>query len=159
MTGVRRRTSACARRTGRSLDRRRHAVEVAAECADGRCRCGHDVRGQGQHRRRRRSDHRGCPAFAYVARPVGAPSSNGCSAAGAVFVGKTNLDQFATGLVGTRSPDYGIVRATRSTPRYIAGGSSSGSAVAVATGVVASRSAPTPPARAACRPRATASSG
>ena len=56
-------------------------------------------------------------------------------ASGAVFAGKTNLDQFATGLVGTRSPHYGIVR-NPIDPAYIAGGSSSGSAVAVANGAV-----------------------
>lgn len=50
--------------------------------------------------------------------------------AGAIPVGKTNLDQFATGLVGTRSP-YGAVR-NAFNEAYIAGGSSSGSAVAVA---------------------------
>ncbi|MFT3661524.1 MAG: allophanate hydrolase [Gordonia sp. (in: high G+C Gram-positive bacteria)] len=55
-------------------------------------------------------------------------------AAGAVVVGKTNLDQFATGLVGTRSP-YGAVRDARD-PARISGGSSSGSAVAVALGLV-----------------------
>jgi allophanate hydrolase len=49
-------------------------------------------------------------------------------------IGKTNLDQFATGLVGTRSP-YGICRNTFD-PAYISGGSSSGSAVAVAGGLV-----------------------
>jgi allophanate hydrolase len=49
-------------------------------------------------------------------------------------IGKTNLDQFATGLVGTRSP-YGIVRNSFD-PRYLSGGSSSGSAVAVALGQV-----------------------
>jgi allophanate hydrolase len=54
--------------------------------------------------------------------------------AGAIPVGKTNLDQFATGLVGTRSP-YGACRNSFD-PAYIAGGSSSGSAVAVATGLV-----------------------
>ena len=54
--------------------------------------------------------------------------------AGAVVVGKTNLDQFATGLVGTRSP-YGACRNAR-VPDRIAGGSSSGSAVAVASGEV-----------------------
>ena len=53
-------------------------------------------------------------------------------AAGAVVIGKTNLDQFATGLVGTRSP-YGVVRDSRR-PDHISGGSSSGSAVAVALG-------------------------
>jgi allophanate hydrolase len=54
--------------------------------------------------------------------------------AGALLIGKTNLDQFATGLTGTRSP-YGAC-VNPFDPRYIAGGSSSGSAVAVATGQV-----------------------
>ncbi|QOV90837.1 allophanate hydrolase [Humisphaera borealis] len=54
--------------------------------------------------------------------------------AGAIVIGKTNLDQFATGLVGTRSP-YGAVRNALD-PKYISGGSSSGSAVAVALGLV-----------------------
>ena len=54
--------------------------------------------------------------------------------AGAVCIGKTNLDQFATGLVGTRSP-YGAVR-NAVDPTRISGGSSSGSAVAVALGLV-----------------------
>jgi len=55
-------------------------------------------------------------------------------AAGAVILGKTNLDQFATGLVGTRSP-FGAVRNAWD-PGRISGGSSSGSAVAVALGIV-----------------------
>jgi allophanate hydrolase len=55
-------------------------------------------------------------------------------AAGAVILGKTNLDQFATGLVGTRSP-HGAVRNAWD-PARISGGSSSGSAVAVALGLV-----------------------
>jgi allophanate hydrolase len=55
-------------------------------------------------------------------------------AAGAILIGKTNLDQFATGLVGTRSP-YGAVRNTFD-PAFISGGSSSGSASVVARGVV-----------------------
>ncbi|WP_171066813.1 allophanate hydrolase [Acinetobacter bereziniae] len=54
--------------------------------------------------------------------------------AGAVVVGKTNLDQFATGLVGVRSP-YGVVKNSFN-PEYISGGSSSGSSVAVANGIV-----------------------
>jgi allophanate hydrolase len=54
--------------------------------------------------------------------------------AGAMPIGKTNLDQFATGLTGTRSP-YGICRNSFN-PQYISGGSSSGSAVAVASGLV-----------------------
>ncbi len=53
--------------------------------------------------------------------------------AGALVLGKTNLDQFATGLVGTRSP-YGAVR-NAFDPNRISGGSSSGSAVAVALGI------------------------
>jgi allophanate hydrolase len=73
----------------------------------------------------------GCPEFAY--RPDhDAASVAALRAAGAVVVGKTNLDQFATGLVGTRSP-YGAVPDSRR-PDYISGGSSSGSAVAVASG-------------------------
>ena len=56
-------------------------------------------------------------------------------AAGAVWLGKTNLDQFATGLVGTRTP-YGIPHSVFS-DRHVSGGSSSGSAVAVAAGGVA----------------------
>lgn len=55
-------------------------------------------------------------------------------AAGAIVVGKTNLDQFATGLVGTRSP-YGAVKNSFN-PEYISGGSSSGSSVVVAKGMV-----------------------
>lgn len=63
-----------------------------------------------------------------------APAVARLRAAGAVVIGKTNLDQFATGLVGTRSP-YGAVRGSRLAER-ISGGSSSGSAVAVALGQV-----------------------
>ncbi|RZG75284.1 allophanate hydrolase [Acinetobacter wuhouensis] len=54
--------------------------------------------------------------------------------AGAIVIGKTNLDQFATGLVGVRSP-YGAVKNSFN-PEYISGGSSSGSSVTVAKGVV-----------------------
>ena len=54
--------------------------------------------------------------------------------AGALIIGKTNMDQFATGLVGTRSP-YGAVRCALE-PDLVSGGSSSGSAVAVALGLV-----------------------
>ncbi len=75
-----------------------------------------------------------CPDFAYVAR-TSAPVIDLLRAAGALFVGKTNLDQFATGLVGVRSP-YGIPT-NPFDPRYVTGGSSSGSAAAVARGQVA----------------------
>src|SRR5271165_2120028 len=74
-----------------------------------------------------------CPAFAYTPSET-APVVRRLLSAGGVLVGKTNLDQFATGLVGTRSP-YGVPR-NPFDPRYIPGGSSSGSAVAVAAGLV-----------------------
>jgi allophanate hydrolase len=75
----------------------------------------------------------GCPAFSYL------PDRDATVAArlveaGLVLIGKTNLDQFATGLVGTRSP-YGAP-ASVSEPTRISGGSSSGSAVAVSLGIV-----------------------
>lgn len=74
-----------------------------------------------------------CPAFTKHA------TDNACIVerlvrAGAIVVGKTNMDQFATGLVGTRSP-YGVVRNPFDT-EYIGGGSSSGSASVVARGLV-----------------------
>lgn len=75
----------------------------------------------------------GSPAYAYEPE-ADATAVARLREAGAIVVGKTNLDQFATGLVGTRSP-YGAVRnAWR--PDRISGGSSSGSAVAVALGFV-----------------------
>ncbi len=74
-----------------------------------------------------------CPAFARMA-DSDATVIQKLLASGAVVIGKTNLDQFATGLVGTRSP-YGAVPNTFNT-RYISGGSSSGSASVVARGLV-----------------------
>jgi len=74
-----------------------------------------------------------CPAYAYT--PArSAHVVERLIAAGAIPVGKTNLDQFATGLVGTRSP-FGATR-NAFDPDFISGGSSSGSAVAVALGLV-----------------------
>ncbi|MCW5658182.1 MAG: allophanate hydrolase [Burkholderiaceae bacterium] len=75
-----------------------------------------------------------CPAYAYTA-GVNASCVQRLLDAGAVLLGKTNLDQFATGLVGTRSP-YGAVPNSFD-PRYVSGGSSSGSASVVARGLVA----------------------
>jgi allophanate hydrolase len=75
----------------------------------------------------------GCPAFAYTPRRS-AHVVDRLIAAGAIPIGKTNMDQFATGLTGTRSP-YGAC-ASVADPRYVSGGSSSGSAVAVADGTV-----------------------
>ena len=74
-----------------------------------------------------------CPAFEYRP-PDSAPVVERLVAAGAIVIGKTNLDQFATGLVGVRSP-YGVPRNTFD-PAMVPGGSSSGSAVAVAAGLV-----------------------
>lgn len=74
----------------------------------------------------------GCPAFAYDA-VADATAVARLEAAGALLVGKTNLDQFATGLNGTRSP-YGAPRSVFDAD-YVSGGSSSGSAVAVASGL------------------------
>ena len=74
-----------------------------------------------------------CPDFAYVPKKS-ATAVERLEAAGAIAVGKTNLDQFATGLVGVRSP-YGTPRNPFAAD-YIPGGSSSGSAVAVASGSV-----------------------
>jgi allophanate hydrolase len=73
-----------------------------------------------------------CPGFAYMP-GHDAEAVARLRAAGAVVLGATNLDQFATGLVGTRSP-HGAVRDSRR-PDRISGGSSSGSAVAVALGL------------------------
>jgi len=75
----------------------------------------------------------GCPAYAYT------PSRSATvvrllQEAGAIAIGKTNLDQFATGLVGVRSP-YGACSSVYDSA-YISGGSSSGSAVSVARGEV-----------------------
>jgi allophanate hydrolase len=74
-----------------------------------------------------------CPAFAYRS-TMDAACVTRLRQAGAIIIGKTNLDQFATGLVGVRSP-YGVPRNPLN-PKLIPGGSSSGSAVAVATGLV-----------------------
>ncbi len=76
----------------------------------------------------------GCPAYAYE------PSEDATVVsklldAGALLIGKTNMDQFASGLVGTRTP-YGVCRNVHNS-EYISGGSSSGSAIAVARNHVA----------------------
>ncbi|GKV92904.1 allophanate hydrolase [Pectobacterium aroidearum] len=75
-----------------------------------------------------------CPAFTYLA-DNDATAVAKLKAAGAIVIGKTNLDQFATGLVGTRSP-FGEVPNTFNAD-YVSGGSSSGSASVLARGLVA----------------------
>ena len=74
-----------------------------------------------------------CPAFAYTAERS-ATVVERLLGAGAILIGKTNLDQFQSGLVGTRTP-YGIAR-NPFDARYVPGGSSSGSGVAVSAGLV-----------------------
>jgi allophanate hydrolase len=74
-----------------------------------------------------------CPAFAYQAQESAVVVQR-LVAAGAIPIGKTNLDQFAAGLTGTRSP-YGAPSCALR-PGYVSGGSSSGSAVAVSAGLV-----------------------
>lgn len=74
-----------------------------------------------------------CPDYAFTP-GTSAPVVEALIAAGAILIGKTNMDQFATGLVGTRSPHGACTNAID--PAYVSGGSSSGSAVAVAKGLV-----------------------
>lgn len=74
-----------------------------------------------------------CPAFSYTAQKT-AEVVRRLEEAGAILIGKTNMDQFATGLVGTRSP-YGACSSVFNRD-YISGGSSAGSAVAAASGLV-----------------------
>ena len=74
-----------------------------------------------------------CPAFAYAPK-ASATTVERVLAAGAILIGKTNLDQFATGLVGVRTP-YPVPR-NAFDPAIVPGGSSSGSAIAVARGLV-----------------------
>lgn len=74
-----------------------------------------------------------CPPLAHIP-SISAPSYETLLSQGAVFLGKTNLDQLATGLTGCRSP-YGITRSVFN-KSYISGGSSSGSCVSVGAGLV-----------------------
>lgn len=74
-----------------------------------------------------------CPEFSHAASET-ATAVQRLLDAGAILIGKTNMDQFATGLVGTRTP-YGICSSVFNS-EYVSGGSSSGSAVSVASGLV-----------------------
>lgn len=74
-----------------------------------------------------------CPEYSYIPEQSATVVTR-LEAAGAILIGKTNMDQFATGLVGTRTP-YGICSSVFD-KTYISGGSSAGSAVAVASGLV-----------------------
>src|SRR5262245_16419154 len=75
----------------------------------------------------------GCPATKYIADRAGLVMTK-LLESGCILIGKTNMDQFAIGLVGARSP-YGACSSVFN-DKYISGGSSSGSAVAVAAGLV-----------------------
>ncbi|ETS84721.1 hypothetical protein PFICI_02746 [Pestalotiopsis fici W106-1] len=75
-----------------------------------------------------------CPAYAYTPNTT-AVSVQLLLQAGALLIGKTNMDQLATGLNGCRSP-YGTPASVHGHGKYISGGSSSGSAVAVAAGLI-----------------------
>jgi allophanate hydrolase/aspartyl-tRNA(Asn)/glutamyl-tRNA(Gln) amidotransferase subunit A len=75
----------------------------------------------------------GCPDFAYIAKKTNLAVERALEA-GAILIGKTNLDQFATGLVGVRTP-FGVAK-NAFNPDLIPGGSSSGAAVSVSTGLV-----------------------
>ena len=75
----------------------------------------------------------GCPDFAYIPEKTNLAVARALDA-GAILIGKTNLDQFATGLVGIRTP-YGVAKNPFNS-NLIPGGSSSGAAVSVATGLV-----------------------
>ncbi len=97
-----------------------------------------------------------CPAFAYTPERSAFVVEQ-LVKAGAIVIGKTNLDQFATGLVGVRSP-YGVPRnALR--PELVPGGSSSGSATAVAAGIVAFALGTDTAGSAACQRRCKTLSG
>ena len=118
---------------------------------------GRALRRQGQHRHRRRAHHRRLPGLRLHAPSATPPWCSGCSTPARVWLGKTNLDQFATGLVGTRSP-YGAAGQhlrRRAHQRRLQLGLGRGRG---ARRRAASRWAPTPPARAACRRASTTSS-
>ena len=122
---------------GQALARQLDELARLLAAADGTCRacrCMACPTRSGQHRRRGLADHRRLPAFAYTP-DEDAGVVRRLRAAGAILIGKTNLDQFATGLVGTRSPHGAVANAFR--PEYISGGSSSGSASVVARGLAA----------------------
>ena len=114
--------------------RARRSEGARARRQQGAAALRHSGRGQGQYRRQGLPTTAACPAFLY--RPArDATAVARLREAGALILGKTNLDQFATGLVGVRTP-YGIAR-NLFDPKLIPGGSSTGSAIAVGAGFAA----------------------
>ena len=118
-------------RRGRRAGRSGSAVEEGRRAASALWRPG---RGEGQYRRRWACRPPPPARPLPIRRRTTPPSVARLRAAGAIVIGKTNLDQFATGLVGVRSP-YGIPN-NPMRGDLIPGGSSSGSAVAVSAGLV-----------------------
>jgi len=139
-------TARSGRRARRNSDRRPRRAP-AVRCAG---------RGEGQHRRRRLPTTAGSHTFSYTP-AASAPVVQRLLDAGALCTGKTNLDQFATGLAGTRAPDFGICP-NPIDPAYVTGGSSTGSAALVARGVVPLALGTDTAVRAAFRPRVAGSS-
>src|SRR5262245_5969375 len=117
-----------------AADLRARAAALEAEGAHGRPLWGVPVAVKGNIDVAGLPTTAGCPGFAAGPAVRSATVVARLEAAGALAVGTTNLDQFATGLVGTRSP-YGACHVVGH-PGWISGGSSSGSAVAVAQGDV-----------------------
>ena len=95
-----------------------------------------------------------CPAFAYTPRESARRRRSGCWRPGRVLIGKTNLDQFATGLVGARSP-YGALRLRSITATISAAAPAPARRWRWPPGWWPSRWAPTRPAPAGCRRRST----
>ncbi len=117
------------RSAGSGSRRRRRASRVRSTTVSA---VGAAVCGQGQHRSRRRTDERRLPRLHLQSRAK-RHGRRAVAGAGAIVIGKTNLDQFATGLVGVRTP-FPVPRNPFDAGR-VPGGSSSGSAVAVAQGL------------------------
>ena len=130
-TTTRRSSSPCATKRTPSPRRRRPAADGSQRAARTACRFAVkdniDVEGT--------ADHRGVPGLRLSSRQQDATCVARLRRAGAIVIGKTNLDQFATGLTGTRTP-YGVAAQSPSKRALIPGGSSAGSAVAVAAGLV-----------------------
>ena len=143
-TTTRRSSSRCATRPMRS-PRPRHLTPGRRDAAALR----RAVRGQGQYRRRRACRPRPPARPSPIAPAQDATAVPRLRAAGAIVIGKTNLDQFATGLVGMRSP-YGMPR-KRSTPTSSRADRARARRSRSPPGSCRSRSAPIPRARAGCR--------
>ena len=144
-----------------SLADRKERAQGGAEArplrSDGQAAVGHPLRRQGQHRRRGPADHGRLSGLRLHAQGQRAPRSSALLAAGALLIGKTNLDQFATGLVGVRTPYPVPQERLRSRPSCRADRARARPS-RWRWAWCRSRSAPTRRARAACRRASTTSS-